>query len=745
MLKAVSVKPKNLVIVVLFVILIILFLPQKSAVAEPLGWSDDIRLTYNTNNSANPVIGAWENYVHVFWLEQIPGPGSEIDIFYIRSTDAGKTWEDTRKLIDTDKVLGDLSVALNQSTIHLVWWDKRSGIDRVYYTKSNDSGQNWEIDRDIISPSSGKEPSIAISGCNLHVVYMNDFKLYYVNSTDNGNTWSEAQQLTGSIRDSAHPTIAVNESNIHITWMDHSDKYGNPTMGAIFYLNSTDGGLTWSEDINLTEMDLDATFPYIEVNKSMIHVVYSKEIAGLWQGYYRRSDDNGVTWTEDIKIMDSPNDLFIDDFAIENNRLYVVGGDVYISDKEIYFVDSIDNGQNWENDARLTNYSEDSAEANIAVYNSTIHVVWHDYRDGNLEIYYKYYPFYPPPTNLTIDIWGTNLTINWTTPQTGLSPVDYYLIYRVTDPDAFTFSDSEIIYNSSGTGNDLLTTWNDTTALFDEANNYYYVVRAVYEDGEIDTNENIVGKFVIPLNQGWNLISLPLAQNDTIIPEVLKSIDGSYNIVQWYDAESGIWRSSSSSLTDINRTMGLWIHMKNACNLSVVGAVPESTDIALYEGWNLVGYPSVKTRTIDVALSGITWQAVQQYDTFDSNDPWKHNSTKKPDNLNDLKEIKPGFGYWIYVTINDTWVRTRVGEDNKMVIWRIGEPKEIIVSDQLIYEPTIKNPIQMDEKDNYQIDIIPEESTIKDEGNKLVVSLIPLLILTAFILAEIKLLYKKKK
>jgi hypothetical protein len=86
--------------------------------------------------------------------------------------------------------------------------------------------------------------------------------------------------------------------------------------------------------------------------------------------------------------------------------------------------------------------------------------------------------------------------------------------------------------------------------------------------------------------------------------------------------------------------------------------VPESTDIAGYNGWNLVGYPSLKTRNLNDALSVIDWQSVQCYDAFDGVDPWKHNNTIKPENMNNLKEMQPGYGYWMDVTINDIWIQT---------------------------------------------------------------------------------------
>ncbi|MHA2096985.1 MAG: sialidase family protein, partial [Candidatus Hodarchaeales archaeon] len=667
--------------------------------------------------------------IHVVWGDSRHYPvTNRAEIYYINSTDEGKTWNPEVRLTFSDSTKLDPQIAESGNNIHIVWTDDRDGGREVFYKNSSDSGKTWCFDRKITQSSgTGYYTDITVNGSNIHVVYIYDFKLFYLNSTDNGITWSEPQQLTGPIRDSDHPAIAVNGSNVHIVWMDHYDRFGTGTAGAIFYINSSNNGLTWSEDFNLSYMNLDAGYTDIAVEGENVHVIFNEQRGGLYQIYYRRSEDNGITWTDEVMVSNSTDDIARSAIKVKNNAVFATWGDEKNPIAEVYLRNSSDNGQNWNIETRMTYDPAACAYPNIAIGNESLHLVWSDWRDGAPEIYYKYYPFYYPPTNLTIDIWGTNLILNWTTPQTGLSLVDYYLIYQVTDPEAFTFSDLEIIYNSSGTGNDLLTTWNDTTALLDEANNYYYVVRAVYENGEIDTNENIVGKFVISLNQGWNLFSIPLSQN-TSISEVLKSIDGQYNIIQWYDAKNGIWRSSPSGLININRTMGFWVHLRNKCNMSVVGAMPESTDIVLYEGWNLVGYPSLKTRNLNDALGGISWRAVQQYDAFDPNDPWKHNNTNKPDNLNDLKEMQPGRGYWVYITINDTWVRTRVAEDNKVVVWKVYGLEEK-GNDQRIYESIVENPMDIEEEDSYQIDNIPEKPTITDKENNLAISLIPLIIL----------------
>ena len=73
------------------------------------------------------------------------------------------------------------------------------------------------------------------------------YKLYYRNSTDNGLTWSNIQQLTGPVSGISHPHIEVDSDNVHVVWTDRRD-----TPGPIYYKNSTDGGITWSSDIRLT-------------------------------------------------------------------------------------------------------------------------------------------------------------------------------------------------------------------------------------------------------------------------------------------------------------------------------------------------------------------------------------------------------------------------------------------------------------------------------------------------------------
>jgi parallel beta-helix repeat protein len=193
-----------------------------------------------------------------------------------------------------------------------------------------------------------------------------------------------------------------------------------------------------------------------------------------------------------------------------------------------------------------------------------------------------------------------------------------------------------------------ITAWNETLMGYAEVN--------INESKEV----NIVldtPYYEIPLTAGWNLISLPLEQSNTSIATVLSSIAGNWDVVWWYNAIGGTWHSTNDDLTDINHTMGFWIHMKTPDTLIVTGSIPNTTSIQLYQGWNLVGNPSFCIHGFGEIFASISgnYTAVQWFNAKDKGDPWKHYQINKPQELNDLKYITLGRGYWLYVKEDCVW------------------------------------------------------------------------------------------
>jgi hypothetical protein len=159
----------------------------------------------------------------------------------------------------------------------------------------------------------------------------------------------------------------------------------------------------------------------------------------------------------------------------------------------------------------------------------------------------------------------------------------------------------------------------------------------------------------INLHQGWNLISLPFEPYDMSsenIPEVLKSIEGKWDVLRSWDNQVKTWLSYkpgyTSSFTHVNQTMGLWIYINTPCTLVAMGNPQPMTEIQLYTGWNLVGYPSATPRTFTDALAGTYADMVSVYDGT------------VPEMIRDIpmpsdEMMSRGNGYWVRVTEDCVW------------------------------------------------------------------------------------------
>ena len=173
-------------------------------------------------------------------------------------------------------------------------------------------------------------------------------------------------------------------------------------------------------------------------------------------------------------------------------------------------------------------------------------------------------------------------------------------------------------------------------------------------------------RFELPLCSGWNLISTPLVPPVAGTTQVLYTLASYYDLVYGYDASDAAdpWKKYNTAapsflndLTEINERMGLWIRAGEATTLYAFGSIPSASDISLYTGWNLVGYPSQTTRPITEALASIEgkYDLVYAYDGWDAADPWKKYNVAAPPFLNDLTEMGPGWGYWIRVSEDCVW------------------------------------------------------------------------------------------
>ena len=231
-------------------------------------------------------------------------------------------------------------------------------------------------------------PDIALDGSNAYVVWTKDVggdrEIYFKKSVDGGETWSALKRLTDN-GESYSPIISVEGSNIYVVWSDNSS--GRDLE--IYFKKSIDGGDTWAIEQMLTNNAGDSIDPAIAVNGPNIYVVWTDQTPGDNEIYFRKSVDRGDTWLAEKRLTNNSGGSYRPEIAVDESNIYVVWYDNTTGEFEIYFKKSADGGDTWSNTKRITKTSGISASPDIGVDGSNIHVVWNDNTSGNNEIYFK--------------------------------------------------------------------------------------------------------------------------------------------------------------------------------------------------------------------------------------------------------------------------------------------------------------------------------------------------------------------
>ncbi len=148
------------------------------------------------------------------------------------------------------------------------------------------------------------------------------------------------------------------------------------------------------------------------------------------------------------------------------------------------------------------------------------------------------------------------------------------------------------------------------------------------------------------------LVSSPLTLTEADIGTIVAPVEATITSVRTYDAASASWMGYSptkpaNTLSTVDHKMGMWIISSTDTYVDFSGTIPGVTvDIQLEAGWNLVGYPSITDRTVLDALSGVTYDSIEG---FDSTAPYYLRELAGND------WVTAGQAYWIHVSFAQTW------------------------------------------------------------------------------------------
>ena len=134
------------------------------------------------------------------------------------------------------------------------------------------------------------------------------------------------------------------------------------------------------------------------------------------------------------------------------------------------------------------------------------------------------------------------------------------------------------------------------------------------------------------------------------MPAPLTSILGKYSKIFSYVGGKWVELKNSSA---INQSIGIWIKMAANDTLELSGFRIGNTSFKLYQGMNLLSYPSFNVSAANETFKKVkgNLSIVFSYE----NNSWSSYSPAKPVNFNMLKNMTPGRGYWVDVNKNINW------------------------------------------------------------------------------------------
>ena len=250
-------------------------------------WSEPVPTWGNVSWNDKPALAMSDDGQDVYISWNGPTGG---DPWVAQSHDAGETWTQT-KLVDSKRyffafdadVLHDGTVVFSESDISYTGpGASPEGVVKHHVFISRDEGATWEDH--VIDTVDVGEPCVA-EGCpsdfyighdaisaddqgNLIALYDGATKefgpqrIYSRSSTDEGLTWSARTALSVSGENATSPAVESQGSGDVRAWYMQTIHHDDPDAWNVFYRSSTDGGVSWSAPVKISDATSGAAYKH---------------------------------------------------------------------------------------------------------------------------------------------------------------------------------------------------------------------------------------------------------------------------------------------------------------------------------------------------------------------------------------------------------------------------------------------------------------------------------------------------
>ena len=328
-------------------------------------------ISYYTNDPLPMQAAVSGSTIHVFWADWKPNAQGEYCVYYRRSADAGKTWEDARAIVASKKLkLVDINYVGGNFGTNAKWFNVEGQnvqvvtiqesddekFSELYGTFSKDGGQTFE--KRLLAKGGENDhfgrPHVVSNGQTVVIAFQNGryngapYRTRVLTSYDGGQTFTDKEiDIDQKLGD-------VQVSGKRWAVMGDDDSWNNGMIwGNVYVSTSTDGQTITTQNVAPIVRDSERNLndyswgsmeymrghngnsynyhPQMTLEGDAINVIFrgcAEEVEGTRptndrnHTIFRRSTDGGQTWTKAIYLPESNGSYCA--IAAKGDHIYVI-------------------------------------------------------------------------------------------------------------------------------------------------------------------------------------------------------------------------------------------------------------------------------------------------------------------------------------------------------------------------------------------------------------------------------------
>lgn len=367
--------------------------------------SEPVNLSNTSGESRRVQIFVNGNDVYSVWTDNTPGNN---EIFFAKSTDYGNSFDSPINLSQNNGSSAFPRLVVSESNVYIVWYDYSLGQSDIFFARSNDKGKTFNVTSFTNSVPSynpwigtssnfvylvfndgGRTTTVEFPSGEKRLVDLNtgEEELIIGRSEDGGESFEFINLSDSPGITSWNARIKVSGPNVFVVWNEMVNKESE-----IFFSMSTDNGKTFSEPINVSNNTKESIDAGLAVSENNIYLIWNQKTPDSIDIFFTKSTDYGNIFSTPINLSNSLSvsaigrDLSI---AVSDEKLFVVWYTDSKENSDVFFTRSLDGGLNFSTHVNLSQSDALSKYSQVVVNEKNVYVVWHDYSQGNGDIFLR--------------------------------------------------------------------------------------------------------------------------------------------------------------------------------------------------------------------------------------------------------------------------------------------------------------------------------------------------------------------